>query len=154
MPRLLLPLLLAAIVACTAAVTPAPTASPLPDDRIQLLHTDDIHGHLDAAVVQSVTSTFRSGGMAQLAGQAAAFRARAPQRTLLVDAGDTWQGTFISNENKGEAVTKAMNLMKYDAMAVGNHEFDWGQEVLARRAEEAAFPFLAANVIETRTGRS
>lgn len=156
MRRLLLPLVFAAIAACTPAVGPAPTSSALAEDRIQLLHTDDIHGHLDAALVQSAnaSSTFRSGGMAQLAGQVAAFRARAPQRTLLVDAGDTWQGTFISNENKGEVVTKAMNLMKYDALAVGNHEFDWGQEVLAQRASEAAFPFLAANVVETRTGTS
>jgi 5'-nucleotidase/UDP-sugar diphosphatase len=152
--RCLLPLAIAAVAACAPVVAP-PAANVLAEDRIQLLHTDDIHGHLDAALVLSAnaSSTFRSGGMAQLAGQVAAFRARAPQRTLLVDAGDTWQGTFISNENKGEAVTQAMNLMKYDAMAVGNHEFDWGQEVLAQRASEAAFPFIAANVVETRTGR-
>lgn len=156
MPRFVLALLLAAAGACSSAVTPAPTSSVLADDRIQLLHTDDIHGHLDADIVQSAnaSSTFRAGGMAQLAGQVAVFRARAPQRTLLVDAGDAWQGTFISNANKGEAVTKAMNLMRYDALAVGNHEFDWGQDVLAQRAKDAAFPFLAANVIETKTGRS
>ncbi len=156
MPRFVLALLLAAATACSPGVTPAPTSSALADDRIQLLHTDDIHGHLDADIIQSAnaSSTFRAGGMAQLAGQVAVFRARAPQRTLLVDAGDAWQGTFISNANKGEAVTKAMNLMRYDALAVGNHEFDWGQDVIAQRARDAAFPFLAANVIETRTGAS
>jgi 5'-nucleotidase/UDP-sugar diphosphatase len=155
-PRLVVALLLAAVVACSTPVTPTPTSGALADDRIQLLHTDDIHGHLDADIVQSAnaSSTFRAGGMAQLAGQVAVFRARAPQRTLLVDGGDAWQGTFISNANKGEAVTKAMNLMRYDALAVGNHEFDWGQDVLAQRAKEATFPFLAANVIETKTGAS
>jgi 5'-nucleotidase/UDP-sugar diphosphatase len=155
-PRLFLALVLAAACACSPAVTPPPTSSALADDRIQLLHTDDIHGHLDADIVQSASasSTFRAGGMAQLAGQVAVFRARAPQRTLLVDAGDAWQGTFISNANKGEAVTKAMNLMRYDALAVGNHDFDWGQDVLAERAKDAAFPFLAANVIETKTGKA
>jgi 5'-nucleotidase/UDP-sugar diphosphatase len=154
-PRIVLALLLALAAACSSSVTP-PTSSALADDRIQLLHTDDIHGHLDADIVQSAnaSSTFRAGGMAQLAGQVAAFRARAPERTLLVDAGDAWQGTFISNANKGEAVTKAMNLMRYDALAIGNHEFDWGQEVLAQRAKDAAFPFLAANVIEIKTGAS
>jgi len=50
-------------------------------------------------------------------------------------------------------VTKAMTLMKYDAMAVGNHDFDWGQDVLAQRAKEASFPFLATNVVETKTGK-
>jgi 5'-nucleotidase/UDP-sugar diphosphatase len=155
-PRLVLAVLLAVAAACSPVVTPQPTASALADDRIQLLHTDDIHGHFDADVVQSATasSSFRAGGMAQLAGQVALFRARFPQRTLLVDAGDAWQGTFISNANKGEAVTRAMSLMRYDALAVGNHDFDWGQDVLAQRARDAAFPFLAANVIETRTGRS
>jgi len=142
--------------ACSSVVTPTPTASGLADDRIQLLHTDDIHGHLDADLVQSAntSSSFRAGGMAQLAGQVATFRARAPQRTVLLDAGDAWQGTFISNANKGEAVTKAMNLMRYDGLAVGNHDFDWGQDVLAQRAKEATFPFLAANVIETATGKT
>jgi 5'-nucleotidase/UDP-sugar diphosphatase len=154
MPRFVLALVLAVAAACFPAATPAPSSSALADDRIQLLHTDDIHGHLDADIVQSASSSFRAGGMAQLAGQVAVFRARAPQRTLLVDAGDAWQGTFISNENKGEAVTKAMNLMRYDALAVGNHDFDWGQDVIAQRAKEATFPFLAANVVETKTSRA
>jgi 2',3'-cyclic-nucleotide 2'-phosphodiesterase (5'-nucleotidase family) len=145
-------LVFAVVAACSPIVAPAPTSTASPDDRIWLLHTGDIHGHLDADTVQSASSTFRAGGMAQLAGQVALFRARAPQRTLLVDAGDAWQGTFISNANKGEAVTKGMNLMRYDALAVGNHEFDWGQDLLAQRAKEAVFPFLAANVIETKTG--
>jgi len=154
--RLVLALVFTAGAACSSAVTPVPSSSAIADDRIQLLHTDDIHGHLDADIVQSASasSSFRAGGMAQLAGQVVAYRARAPQRTLLVDAGDAWQGTFISNANKGEAVTEAMNLMQYDAFAVGNHEFDWGQDVLAQRAKEASFPFLAANVIETKTGAS
>src|SRR5438445_5161830 len=155
MRRLFLALLLAAAAACSPSVGPAPTAGALADDRIQLLHTDDIHGHLDADFVTSAnaSSSFRAGGMAQLAGQIAAFRAWAPQRTLLIDAGDAWQGTFISNANKGEAVTKAMNLMHYDGLAVGNHDFDWGQDVLAQRAKEATFPFLATNVVETASGK-
>ncbi len=122
-------------------------------DRIQLLHTDDIHGRLDHETVKSGTSSFDQGGMALLAAQVGALRSRGPERTLLVDGGDAWQGTFISNMNKGEAVTRAMSLMRYDAMAVGNHEFDWGQDVVAQRAKEASFPFLGANVIETATGR-
>jgi len=86
--------------------------------------------------------------MATLAAQVTTLRKRAPERTLLVDSGDAWQGTFISNANKGQAVTQAMNVMRYDALAVGNHEFDWGQDTLAQRAHEAAFPFLAANVVD------
>ena len=149
--------LLLLAVSCTATGvpidSPPPSPTALPADRIQLLHTDDIHGHLDFDTVQGGTSSFAQGGMAALAAQVAALRRRAPDRTLLLDGGDAWQGTFISNANKGEAVTRAMSLMKYDAMAVGNHDFDWGQEILAQRAKEASFPFLATNVVETATGR-
>ena len=154
--RRLFALLLAIGLGCTAtAPSPAPSASvsALADDRIQLLHTDDIHGHLDYDTVKSGTNSFNQGGMATLAAQVSALRARAPQRTLLVDGGDARQGTFISNANKGEAITKAMSLMRYDAMAVGNHDFDWGQDVLAQRSKEATFPFLATNVVETATGK-
>ena len=158
--RLFAVLLLSLGVGCTAAIpsasssaAPTATVAALADDRIQLLHTDDIHGHLDFDTVKSGTNTFTQGGMASLAAQVSVLRARAPQRTLLVDGGDAWQGTFISNANKGEAVTKAMTLMKYDAMAVGNHDFDWGQDILAQRSKEASFPFLATNVVDTKTGK-
>jgi len=157
MRRLAVVVVIALSVACTA--TPGTTTPPaasgvtLGADRIQLLHTDDMHGHLESEVVGSGTASFNAGGMATLATIVSQQRARAPQRTLLVDGGDAWQGTFISNANKGEAVTKAMGLMKYDALAVGNHDFDWGQEVLAQRSREASFPFLATNVTEKATGK-
>ena len=99
------------------------------------------------------SSGFEQGGMASLAGWVAQVRSRAPDRTLLLDAGDTWQGTFTSNANKGESIVKAMNLMRYDAQALGNHDFDWGQEILQQRAKDASFPFLAANLLDSTTGR-
>ena len=150
--RLLAALLLTVTSACSAApttVSPSPSAV-LAADRIQLLHTDDIHGRLDSDIVGGGTASFTSGGMATLASLVARQRARAPERTLLVDGGDAWQGTFISNANKGAAVTQAMSLMKYDALAVGNHDFDWGQDVLAQRTTEASFPFLATNVVDAK----
>lgn len=162
MRRTLLALAAAFLVACAQTSTPIAVPSVVPasaaaaalaGDRIQLLHTDDIHGHLDFETVRSGSSSFDQGGLAMVAAQVKAIRGRAPERTLLVDGGDTWQGTFISNANKGEAVTKAMSLMRYDALAVGNHDFDWGQQVLAQRASEAGFPFLATNVVETATGK-
>jgi 5'-nucleotidase / UDP-sugar diphosphatase len=162
--RLFASLLLALATACTTATptasapasggaTSTSTATSLASDRIQLLHTDDIHGHLDYDVIRSGSSSFNQGGLAQVAAQVGTLRARGADRTLLVDGGDAWQGTFISNANRGEAVTKAMSLMKYDAMAVGNHDFDWGQDILAQRSKEAGFPFLATNVVETASGK-
>lgn len=128
--------------------TPAPAvgAGPLGADRIQIIHTNDIHGHLDVTdTVQGATTTFSQGGLVAMAQQIEKLRARGPGRTLLVDAGDAWQGTYISNENKGQAVAQIMSLLKYDAQAVGNHDFDWGQDVLRQRTQEATFPFLCAN---------
>jgi 2',3'-cyclic-nucleotide 2'-phosphodiesterase (5'-nucleotidase family) len=153
--RRLVPLLVAALVVAASCVSPStsPSAPPatiagtaLAADRIQILHTNDIHGHLDVTdVVQGGTGSFSQGGLIAMAQQIEKLRARAPQRTLLVDAGDAWQGTYISNENKGQAITQIMSLLKYDAQAVGNHDFDWGQDVLKQRTQEASFPFLCAN---------
>lgn len=158
MSRVLAILFLAIAAACSAALpgsSAAPTgaAAALAADRIQLLHTDDVHGHLDFDTISGGASSFQQGGLAMVASQVKQQRGRAPGRTLLVDGGDAWQGTFISNSNKGEAVVKAMSLMGYDAMTVGNHDFDWGQQVLAQRASEAQFPFLATNVVDSATGK-
>lgn len=87
-----------------------------------------------------------------MAQQIEKLRAKAPDRTLLVDAGDAWQGTYISNENKGQAITQIMSLLRYDAQAVGNHDFDWGQDVLKQRTQEASFPFLCANCVDASGG--
>ena len=95
--------------------------------------------------VQGGTGSFSQGGLVAMAQQIEKLKARAPERTLLVDAGDAWQGTYISNENKGQAITQIMSLLAYDAQAVGNHDFDWGQDVLKQRTREASFPFLCAN---------
>jgi 5'-nucleotidase / UDP-sugar diphosphatase len=147
-------LLFAVLVVAASCVSSAPTlppaasvaASALPANEIQILHTNDIHGHLDVTdTVQGATGSFSQGGLVAMAQQIEKLRARAPERTLLVDAGDAWQGTYISNENKGQAITQIMSLLKYDAQTVGNHDFDWGQDVLKQRTQEASFPFLCAN---------
>src|SRR5207244_7074999 len=54
---------------------------------------------------------------------------------------------------KGAALLQVMNRMGYDAQALGNHDFDWGPDVLRARAGEARFPFLAANVVDGASGQ-
>jgi len=127
----------------------SPGTGPLAADRIQILHTNDIHGHMDVTgAVPDQAVTFSQGGLVAMAQQIERLRARAPERTLLLDAGDAWQGTYISNENHGQAIARIMSLLRYDAQAVGNHDLDWGQDVLRERAKEASFPFLCANCAE------
>ncbi len=166
--RLGLPFLLVVLSACTAAVPPSGSAVPqvsaaasaatasaataLAPNKIQILHTNDIHGHLDSAKVTTGGKSFEQGGMALLGGMIQQQRARAPQRTIVLDAGDALHGALISKVDRGAAVISAMSISGYDAMAVGNHDLDRGQEELAQRAKEASFPFLAANLIDDRTG--
>jgi 2',3'-cyclic-nucleotide 2'-phosphodiesterase/3'-nucleotidase len=76
-----------------------------------------------------------------------------PDGTLIVGAGDMFQGTIDSDLLKGEPVVSIMNNVGFDAMAVGNHELDWGREILRERAQQADFPFLAANMIEKGTNK-
>ena len=129
----------------TAAAPIAPTAST---ETIVILHTNDFHGAVEPAVQGST----QSGGLANLAGLIDQVRAENPGRTLLLDAGDTFQGTYVSNSTQGEVVMDAMNALGYDAWTLGNHEFDWGQEVLQTRMAQAQFPALAANLLDESTG--
>jgi 5'-nucleotidase len=67
---------------------------------------------------------------------------------LLVDAGDATQGTPLVDVSDGASAIAFMNSCGYDAMAVGNHEFDWGLEKLAENRKQAKFPMLSANVFD------
>lgn len=117
--------------------------------QVTILHVNDLHGALYAQAEEGG----ERGGAANLVGLIERVRAQAAGPVLLLDAGDAFQGTYVSNSNRGRAVIELMNLAGVDALALGNHEFDWGLEVLAARASEAAFPFLAAN-LETETGET
>jgi 2',3'-cyclic-nucleotide 2'-phosphodiesterase (5'-nucleotidase family) len=69
--------------------------------------------------------------------------------TIALSSGDLWTGQAISTWFRGASTIDVMNAMGYAAAAVGNHELDFGQEVLAERAREAKFPFLSANLLRS-----
>src|SRR3989339_280114 len=100
---------------------------------ITVYHTNDVHGHIENS---AVLSNF-------LKSQKKPF--------VLLDAGDIFQGTPEGDLTNGEAVIKIMNELGYDAMTVGNHEFDKGQKQLKKLIEMANFSVLGANVIDKRT---
>lgn len=128
---------------------------------LSIVGTNDVHG--------SILERDGTGGLALFGGYLANLRAaRAADggAVLLIDAGDMWQGTLESNLAEGAPVVAAYNALKYDAVAIGNHEFDFGPQgpavvaaqdsddprgALKARAAEAAFPFLAANLIDNGT---
>ena len=112
------------------------------DGEIRILHINDFHGF--AEPYQPLGSNEPLGGMAYLASEANRLRQEKP--SLFLAAGDMIQGNNWANLFQGESVMGLMNLMGFDVMAVGNHEFDFGQEVLKKRVSEAIFPVLGANV--------
>ena len=78
-----------------------------------------------------------------------------PDHTLIISAGDMFQGTAVSSMTRGKAVVEVMNYIGFDAMTIGNHEWDWGiDEVLKYQDKdytngEANFPFLIANITDS-----
>jgi len=70
-----------------------------------------------------------------------------------VSAGDQYQGSAISNLTKGESVNEALEAMGMEASAIGNHEYDWGVEMMEKWAKEGGFKFLASNIEYTATGK-
>lgn len=73
------------------------------------------------------------------------------ENAIFLSAGDMWQGSAESNMTKGKIVVDWMNELDFAAMALGNHEFDWGEEYIAANAEFAEFPFIAINVYDRKT---
>ncbi|PYS48724.1 MAG: hypothetical protein DMG13_24850 [Acidobacteria bacterium] len=101
--------------------------------HIVIMHTNDIHGQL--------LPKNGVGGMAQIA---TIIRGANPD--LVLDAGDLFTGTFLSDEFKGLPTIQAMNRIGYTSGTIGNHEFDYGQDVLRMRLRDARFPVLSANL--------
>jgi 5'-nucleotidase len=108
---------------------------------ITILHTNDMHAHVE----EFTQHGHEMGGYARQETLINRFRASDPN-PILLSAGDTFQGTLYFNVYHGLADLAFMNVAGYQAMAVGNHEFDRGSAVLARFASLARFPLLAANL--------
>jgi 2',3'-cyclic-nucleotide 2'-phosphodiesterase (5'-nucleotidase family) len=123
-------------------------AQELKPIEIKILHINDFHGRLQPYIVKSISETIPVGGGAYLSYLINEERSKNPDGTILLSAGDMFQGTPISNIFKGEPVIKMMNYLKFDAMTIGNHEFDWGQELLQTWIKNSNFPYLASNIIK------
>ncbi len=115
--------------------------------RITLLHTTDLHGHIRPTEIAypKESADTNLGGFARCATMIAKLRAENPN-CLLVDNGDTIQGTPASLMTGGLTMVRALNHLRYDAWVWGNHEFDWGADKLERCAAVAEMPILAGNI--------
>ncbi len=121
------------------------------DYKLTILHTNDFHSRFEpinkydsgcGAEDNAEGKCF--GGSARLVTAVKDARARA-ENSILVDGGDQFQGSLFYTYYKGKVAAEFMNKLGYDAMTVGNHEFDDGPEVLAGFVDSVDFPILMSN---------
>lgn len=123
---------------------------------LHILHTNDFHSRIESinkydstCDTEGETAGECFGGSARFVTKIAELRKQfeeAGESVLLLDAGDQFQGSLFYTTYKGKAAAEFMNKLEYDAMAVGNHEFDDGPETLAAFMDAVDFPVISANI--------
>ena len=111
--------------------------------KITILHTNDVHSHIEAFGPNDGRNS-NKGGVARRASLVETLRNENPN-TLLLDAGDIFQGTPYFNFYGGELEFKLMSMLKYDVATIGNHDFDNGINGLYAQLPHAKFDFVSAN---------
>ncbi|MFT7486071.1 MAG: 5'-nucleotidase/UDP-sugar diphosphatase [Candidatus Paceibacteria bacterium] len=142
------------LAACLFAFTSAGTADRY---HVVLLHTNDMHGQVQPRPATWIDRENPPGvgGLPRLGAMVNKLRAEAAKNGsgfLLVDGGDWFQGTPEGMLGGGLPFVEAMQLLRYDAMAVGNHEFDHGVDALATMISKSGVPALSANVFVAAGG--
>ena len=143
------------LLLCVAAGFPQPGQVAPERVQITILGTTDLHGNINP--IDYYTNKPDNRGLAKVATLIKRIRGEQPN-VLLIDSGDTIQGSPLEsfhgrkNNQPRDPMMLVMNSLKYDAMAVGNHEYNFGLKVLEKARQEALFPWLSANTYETKTG--
>lgn len=112
--------------------------SPTDVTTITILHTNDVHARVEEGKYDGM-------GFAKISTLVSQYEEKNPN-TLLLDAGDIFHGKTIATLVEGESIAEIMNLIGYDAMVAGNHDFNYGYERLLELDEIANFPILGANI--------
>lgn len=105
---------------------------------------NDLHGKFDDSAsqpgVDELTTYLRAAQFAN-------------ENTILLSSGDMWQGSAESNLTKGNMITEWMNDLGFASMTLGNHEYDWGEDMILQNDEIAEFPFLGINIYSRETNQ-
>lgn len=131
------------VAAVSSALAPESISSSPRSTKNGTYHfycVNDFHG-----TVEESNEGYYQAGIEKVMGELAALKAQDPEHTFVFSAGDMWQGSLESNSNYGAFVTEAMNE-SFDAMCLGNHEFDYGVDRISENQKLAHFPFLAGNI--------
>ncbi len=128
---------------------------------LRILWTNDTHGYLsplyhreegDDQFMDRAKREGKVGGFAYITSLVKRQRAQLPDRTLLVDSGDSWHGTVVPVRMGGSPIVEVMNAMGYDAMVPGNVDFFYDQKTLENLFSAARFPIVAANIYDADWG--
>lgn len=120
--------------------------APVQKRTLTILHVNDVHGSVDPGINPKIDKKSKVGGLAWLATLIKQVRAQDPKATLLLNGGDLAEGSMLSYMSRGVGYCKALHNLKFDAVALGNHDFAWGQEALANMLKALDSPVLAANI--------
>jgi len=131
--------------AMLATFTPFNIFARSSSQKIVILHTNDVHSRIEPFPMDGGKLQGRGGFSARASLVDAIRKEVGSENVMLFDAGDILQGTPYFNYFQGDIEFKLMSELKYDASAIGNHDFDGGIENLARLAKNADFPLLCAN---------
>lgn len=127
------------------------------DLRLDIMFTNDVHGGIsrDQATFMNPEFPPRLGGGASHATLIKHVRSLSNEKrdNLLLDAGDFWQGKPIGTVTNGEAIIEYYNMIGYDALTIGNHEYDIKEKEIVETLKMANFPILSCNIVDKKTGK-
>ena len=144
---------LACLFSCAHRKPLESRTEPIP---LTVLFFNDLHGYLMPFEIKGENGVEEVGGIARLAALIRQIREENDRKgiqTIVLVAGDILQGTPMSTVFRGEPDIRCLNAMRVDAMTVGNHEFDFGFDNFLKLKQQAAFPFLSANIVLKENGR-
>ena len=119
-------------------------ANPRSLRTISIFHTTDLHGHIRPTATYGGIENV--GGLARCASQIRRWRTENPN-SLLLDIGDVYQGTPVGWATRGRIMIDLFNQLKYDGWVMGNHEFDWGPEVVVDAVSRSEMPIITGNLV-------
>ncbi|ORY81973.1 5'-nucleotidase [Protomyces lactucae-debilis] len=132
---------------CCLGVTAQADSIP---DSVHIIHVNDLHSHFDQMTPKGDACDIKRkacvGGYARISAQIQELRRLHPDNSLVLNAGDEFQGTLFYTYYKGSKSAEVLNRIQFDAVTLGNHEFDDGYEHLVKYLRNLTSPVVCANV--------
>ncbi|MGF6173705.1 5'-nucleotidase C-terminal domain-containing protein [Ensifer sp. 4252] len=145
----------------TASILALSSGAAFADYELNILHINDLHSRIESINKFDSTCSAEEEGKNECFGGVARLKSLIDQKrqdlsgknVLLLNAGDNFQGSLFFTTYKGLAEAEFLNLMKFDAMTVGNHEFDESEDGLVGFLEKIEFPVVTANVLPSHKSK-